>query len=114
MPEAFLAVDRADFVPDRVWCGGDEGSDDVAVDRGGDPDVWAKAVYDSTMPIVAQFDDGAVAWPEQGARPPSVGVGADSGGRDAACTGRRARRTGVEGRHGHRLKRGPAGRDRRP
>lgn len=68
---AFLAVDRADFVPERIWYGGDEDTDDTPVDRATDPDGWAKAVYDAAMPIVTQWDDGTVQWPEQGIRPTS-------------------------------------------
>ncbi|MGH3942765.1 MAG: methyltransferase domain-containing protein [Pseudonocardiaceae bacterium] len=68
---AFQAVDRAQFIPDRIWVGGDEDRDDTAVDRGIDPKVWGKAVYDATLPIVTQFDDGTVTWPEQGYRPTS-------------------------------------------
>ncbi|MGH8880205.1 MAG: methyltransferase domain-containing protein, partial [Stackebrandtia sp.] len=68
---AFEAVDRAQFIPDRIWVGGDEDRDDTAVDRGSDPEAWDKAVYDATLPIVTQFDEGAVKWPEHGYRPTS-------------------------------------------
>ncbi|MFE0022230.1 methyltransferase domain-containing protein [Amycolatopsis sp. NPDC059021] len=70
---AFEAVDRADFIPARMWCGGNEttDADDLAVDRGTDPQGWTKAVYDPRMPIVTQFDDGAVTWPDVGYRPTS-------------------------------------------
>jgi protein-L-isoaspartate O-methyltransferase len=68
---AFQAVDRAHFIPDRVWVGGDEDREDVAVDRGTDPKAWEKAVYDATLPIVTQYDDGTVTWPAQGHRPTS-------------------------------------------
>ena len=68
---AFTAVDRAQFIPDRIWIGGDEDRDDTAVDRGIDPKAWGKAVYDATLPIVTQFDEGTVTWPEQGYRPTS-------------------------------------------
>ena len=37
---AFKAVDRAQFIPDRIWVGGDEDRDDTAVDRGIDPKAW--------------------------------------------------------------------------
>jgi len=43
----------------------------MAVDRGIDPTAWEKIVYDATMPIVTQFDDGMVTWPKQGYRPTS-------------------------------------------
>lgn len=68
---AFKAVDRAHFIPDRIWVGDDEDRDDTAVDRGIDPKAWEKVVYDATLPIVTQFDDGTVPWPEQGYRPTS-------------------------------------------
>ncbi len=68
---AFKAVDRAQFIPGRIWVGGSEDRDDTAVDRGIDPKAWERAVYDATLPIVTQFDDGAVTWPEQGYRPTS-------------------------------------------
>jgi protein-L-isoaspartate O-methyltransferase len=68
---AFQAVDRAQFIPDRIWVGDDEDRDDTAVDRGSDPKAWAKAVYNASLPIVTQFDDGTVKWPEQGYRPTS-------------------------------------------
>lgn len=68
---AFKVVDRAQFIPDRIWIGDDEDRDDTAVDRGIDPKAWGKAVYDATLPIVTQFDDGTVTWPEQGYRPTS-------------------------------------------
>lgn len=70
---AFAAVDRAAFIAERVWFGGDpdEGRDDAAVDRAVDPDTWVRAVYDPHMPIVTQWDDGAVVWPEVGRRPTS-------------------------------------------
>ncbi|MGH3930027.1 MAG: methyltransferase domain-containing protein, partial [Pseudonocardiaceae bacterium] len=68
---AFQAVDRAQFIPDRIWVGGDEDRDDTAVDREIDPKAWGKAVYDATLPIVTQYDDGTVKWPEQGYRPTS-------------------------------------------
>lgn len=67
---AFMAVDRARFIPDRIWVGGDEDRD-TAVDRRADPQAWATAVYDATLPIVTQFDDGTVQWPKQGYRPTS-------------------------------------------
>lgn len=68
---AFNSVDRGHFVPDRIWVGGDEDRGDTAVDRGIDPKAWDKAVYDATLPLVTQFDDGTVAWPDQGYRPTS-------------------------------------------
>lgn len=68
---AFTAVDRAQFIPDRIWVGGGEDRDDAAVDRGIDPKAWGKAVYDATLPIVTQFDEGRVTWPGQGYRPTS-------------------------------------------
>ncbi|MGH3938244.1 MAG: methyltransferase domain-containing protein [Pseudonocardiaceae bacterium] len=68
---AFQAVDRAQFIPDRIWVGDDDDRGDIAVDREIDPKAWEEAVYDATLPIVTQFDDGTVMWPEQGHRPTS-------------------------------------------
>lgn len=68
---AFLAVDRGDFIPERIWHGGDEDTDDTPLDQAADPGGWAKVVYDPAAPIVTQWDDGAVAWPRQGVRPTS-------------------------------------------
>lgn len=70
---AFAAIDRAGFIPERVWFGGDpdEGRDDAAIDAAADPDDWMAAVYDPSMPIVTQWDDGAVSWPDIGDRPTS-------------------------------------------
>ncbi|MGH4026731.1 MAG: methyltransferase domain-containing protein [Pseudonocardiaceae bacterium] len=69
--QAFEAVDRAQFIPDRIWVGGDEDRDDTPVDRELDPEAWDTAVYDATLPIVTQFDEGTAKWPEKGYRPTS-------------------------------------------
>lgn len=66
---AFAAVDRAAFVPDQIWVGGDARTDDEAIDRASRPEAWDKAVYDAELPIVTQFDDGQVTWPQIGHRP---------------------------------------------
>lgn len=58
---AFTAVDRAGFIPARVWFD-DEHGRTRPVDRGSEPDRWRAAVY-SDEPIVTQLDDGATIWP---------------------------------------------------
>jgi protein-L-isoaspartate O-methyltransferase len=57
----FGKVDRAGFVPARVWFDDEQGRPQP-LDREGDPDRWRAAVY-SDEPIVTQLDDGATAWP---------------------------------------------------
>lgn len=61
LPEGWAAVfhkvDRAGFVPARVWFD-DEHGRPQPLDR----DRWQAAVY-SDEPIVTQLDDGATAWP---------------------------------------------------
>jgi protein-L-isoaspartate(D-aspartate) O-methyltransferase len=58
---AFGAVDRAGFIPARVWFDDAHGRT-RPLDRDGEPDRWRSAVY-SDEPIVTQLDDGATVWP---------------------------------------------------
>jgi protein-L-isoaspartate(D-aspartate) O-methyltransferase len=58
---AFSAVDRAGFIPARVWFD-DERGRTQPLDRDREPDRWRSAVY-SDEPIVTQLDDGATVWP---------------------------------------------------
>lgn len=68
--EAFAAVLRERFIPNRIWV--DEGDDDsiecVPLDRTVEPERWRRAVYSNKV-IVTQFDDGATEWPRVGYRP---------------------------------------------
>ncbi|GAB2833419.1 methyltransferase domain-containing protein [Streptomyces daliensis] len=59
--EAFLAVPREHFVPDRVWWP-DPGPDGRCplLDRTRKPRAWLKAVYLPGVPLITQIDDGAV------------------------------------------------------
>jgi methyltransferase of ATP-grasp peptide maturase system len=59
--EVFRKVDRARFIPARVWFD-DERGHPQPLDRDADPDRWRSAVY-SDEPIVTQLDDGATTWP---------------------------------------------------
>ncbi len=65
---AFRAVDRARFIPDRIWV--EEDGRDVAVDHATEPERWRRAVYSDRV-MVTQFDDGATVWPDIGFRPTS-------------------------------------------
>ncbi|CAM2800437.1 methyltransferase domain-containing protein [Saccharomonospora xinjiangensis] len=67
---AFLAAAREWFIPERFWFRPGDEDEDVAVDRSCDPHRWLSAVY-ADRPLVTQFDDGAIAWPEIGKRPTS-------------------------------------------
>ncbi len=58
---AFAEVDRAEFIPARIWFDDEQGRTQP-VDRDGEPDRWRSAVY-SDEPIVTQLDDGATVWP---------------------------------------------------
>jgi hypothetical protein len=58
---AFAAVDRAAFIPDRCWFTGLDGYPQPR-DRGTKPDRWRAAVY-SDEPIVTQLDEGRTCWP---------------------------------------------------
>jgi protein-L-isoaspartate(D-aspartate) O-methyltransferase len=57
----FREVDRARFIPARVWFDDEQGRPQP-LDRDGEPDRWRSAVY-SDEPIVTQLDDGATVWP---------------------------------------------------
>jgi protein-L-isoaspartate(D-aspartate) O-methyltransferase len=57
----FGEVDRAGFIPARVWFD-DERGRTQPLDRDDEPDRWRSAVY-SDEPIVTQLDDGATVWP---------------------------------------------------
>lgn len=63
----FLDVQRGDFLPNRIWYR-DADRKVVPVDREVAPEEWAAAVY-SDGPIITQWDDGAVEWPEAGDTP---------------------------------------------
>jgi protein-L-isoaspartate O-methyltransferase len=56
------AVDRARFIPPRVWVY-DEGNEPRPVDRDADPRRWWAMVYSDTA-IMTQFDNGATVWPD--------------------------------------------------
>ncbi len=58
---AFTEVDRAGFIPARIWFDDEDGRTQP-VDRDSEPDRWRSAVY-SDEPIVTQLDDGATVWP---------------------------------------------------
>ncbi|MBZ4018028.1 methyltransferase domain-containing protein [Streptomyces purpurogeneiscleroticus] len=59
--EAFLAVPREHFVPDRVWWP-QRGADGQypLMDRTRRPRQWLKAVYRPGAPLITQIEDGAV------------------------------------------------------
>ncbi|MGW1147067.1 methyltransferase domain-containing protein [Streptomyces sp. NPDC002454] len=54
---AFEAVDRAAFLPDRVWPYDMESRTSRAVDRATDADAWYRCA-DSDDPVTVQWDDG--------------------------------------------------------
>lgn len=58
---AFELVDRAAFIPDRIWFD-DELGRPQPIDRATEPERWRAAV-DADAPIVTQLDDGATVWP---------------------------------------------------
>lgn len=58
---AFARVERAAFIPDRVWVD-DEHGRPQPIDRAEQPGRWQAAV-DADAPIVTQLDDGATVWP---------------------------------------------------
>ncbi|WP_116210027.1 protein-L-isoaspartate(D-aspartate) O-methyltransferase [Streptomyces olivoreticuli] len=65
------AVPRELFVPDRIWPGIADGTEQTAlVDRAKDPDAWFKAVY-SDIPLTTQWDDGRHTGDGLGATPTS-------------------------------------------
>jgi protein-L-isoaspartate O-methyltransferase len=63
----FRAVDRAEFLPDRVWVEEDN-TGYQPLDRATEPRRWWRAAY-SDQVIVTQFDDGDTLWPTVGRRP---------------------------------------------
>ncbi len=60
--DVFSAVDRAPFIPARIWVY-DEGNEPQAVDRHTDLQRWRQVVYSDTA-IMTQFDNGATVWPD--------------------------------------------------
>ncbi|MGW5673489.1 methyltransferase domain-containing protein [Streptomyces sp. NPDC003860] len=73
--EAYLAVPREHFVPDRVWwpAPGEDGRYNL-IDRTVRPRAWLKAVYKPGAPLITQLDDGRVppAGPATGAFTSSI------------------------------------------
>ena len=59
---AFNAVDRAAFIPARIWVY-DDRNEPQPLDRDTDPQRWRQVVYSDTA-IMTQFDNGATAWPD--------------------------------------------------
>jgi protein-L-isoaspartate O-methyltransferase len=59
---AFGAVDRATFIPSRIWTYNDH-NEPQPCDRDTDPLGWRQAVYSDTA-IMTQFDNGATVWPD--------------------------------------------------
>ncbi|WP_432128643.1 methyltransferase domain-containing protein [Streptomyces sp. bgisy082] len=69
--DAYRAVPRAMFVPDRVWPGIPEGTrQGLLVDRRADPRAWFAAVY-SDRPLTTQWDDGEHQGDDLGTTPTS-------------------------------------------
>jgi protein-L-isoaspartate(D-aspartate) O-methyltransferase len=65
---AFLAVDRASFIPDRIWCQIEDDGPYAPIDADSEPARWAGMAHSDRV-IVTQFDDGRVTWPQVGHRP---------------------------------------------
>lgn len=63
----FRAVDRAGFLPERIWVEEDD-SGYQPVDRAVESLRWRRAVYSDRV-VVTQFDDGDTVWPTVGRRP---------------------------------------------
>ncbi|WTW93791.1 protein-L-isoaspartate(D-aspartate) O-methyltransferase [Streptomycetaceae bacterium NBC_01309] len=75
--EAWRAVDRADFVPARVWVSDPEGY--RRFDRDDDPDRWRALVYSDTV-LVTQVEGGTAepevsSWPTSSAMMPRMVAG---------------------------------------
>ncbi|MEU8138240.1 protein-L-isoaspartate(D-aspartate) O-methyltransferase [Streptodolium elevatio] len=75
--EPWRAVDRADFVPARVWVSDPEGY--RRFDRADDPDRWRALVYSDTV-LVTQVEGGATepevsSWPTSSAMMPRMVAG---------------------------------------
>ncbi|MGH3868916.1 MAG: methyltransferase domain-containing protein [Pseudonocardiaceae bacterium] len=60
--DVIRAVDRARFIPARVWVY-DEDNEPQPLDRDVDPHRWWRVVYSDTA-IMTQFDNGATVWPD--------------------------------------------------
>ncbi|MGH3867869.1 MAG: methyltransferase domain-containing protein [Pseudonocardiaceae bacterium] len=60
--DVISAVDRAKFIPARVWVY-DEANTPRPLDRDTDPRWWRRVVHSDTA-IMTQFDNGATVWPE--------------------------------------------------
>ncbi|GGV55271.1 methyltransferase domain-containing protein [Streptomyces spectabilis] len=60
--EAFLAVPREAFVPDRVWWPHRSAEDGLfpLLDRAARPRQWLRAVYRARSPLITQIADGAI------------------------------------------------------
>ncbi len=56
------AVDRARFIPARIWVY-DDRNKPQPLDRDTDPQRWSQVVYSDTA-IMTQFDNGTTAWPD--------------------------------------------------
>ncbi|MGH3696794.1 MAG: methyltransferase domain-containing protein [Pseudonocardiaceae bacterium] len=59
---AFLAVPRHLFVPDLVWCEGEDGSGHYPLRRAEQPQSWLEMVY-RDEPVITQINDGAPPFP---------------------------------------------------
>ncbi|MGA4844590.1 protein-L-isoaspartate(D-aspartate) O-methyltransferase [Streptomyces sp. G45] len=67
---AFAAVDRARFLPERMWPFDLDAKRAVTVEKGQDPDAWYDYA-DRDWPIVTQWDDGRHSGEEPGTVPTS-------------------------------------------
>ncbi|MGH4001571.1 MAG: methyltransferase domain-containing protein [Pseudonocardiaceae bacterium] len=56
------AVDRAKFIPARIWVY-DDRNEPQPIDQDTDPQRWQQVVY-SDIAIMTQFDNGATTWPD--------------------------------------------------
>ncbi|HEU0088868.1 MAG TPA: methyltransferase domain-containing protein [Pseudonocardiaceae bacterium] len=56
------AVDRATFIPARIWVY-DDRNEPHPIDRDTDPQRWWQVVYSDTA-VMTQFDNGATVWPD--------------------------------------------------
>lgn len=66
--QAFLAVPRECFIPDRTWVQEIDDGPYEPIDRVVEPERWLRNV-NSDRVIVTQFDDGVTEWPQTGYRP---------------------------------------------
>jgi protein-L-isoaspartate(D-aspartate) O-methyltransferase len=67
--DVISAVDRARFIPARVWVY-DEDNEPRPLDRDADPRQWWRVVYSDTS-IMTQFDNGATVWPDTTGKHPT-------------------------------------------